>query len=518
MMNALRENIVMFNANITFDPQQSLKYNRSRMNQNEKGQTFRPSKIKRRNKSKNGVQNISSISQMLLSDEIEEKLASHHNDSEDIRQLTRSNDHLEAVVENADTAPKENTSINSNNVNNSDIEHGEFTEPAMPRSYTLHEQSESSNELLDEENEHDLNDSHSNATINLNKEYDDKNNAPTSSQSRSKDNKKSDALINPPKEPALPSLSEMLAQEKAEQQEQADNASTPAASAKNLPQTTQKAQQRTHVHRNELQLTRLDTHLRSLEQLSTQLKNAQHRAARGHLFTSAVAYILFCIIISTLLYFALNYRYESRQVKAQYTREHFEKLQTDLKTTREELDANLASAELAFKIYRQVEEGKYDDALKAFLENRDAITHPAELALLEQKVEAIKWKLADNSYRNGMSFFQDTNYEQARDAFFKSLSYQQQTPNTHLLYYYLATSLYELGDYRGAIVHYKQALQYELGSEYDANARFYLARALERVGNLSDAYRRYETFTRKYRYHRFNEEAKKRMAKIGKKN
>ena len=240
------------------------------------------------------------------------------------------------------------------------------------------------------------------------------------------------------------------------------------------------------------------------------------RVERRSFFSSIGAYVLFCVILSLGLYFALNYRASAKYAYNAVDREQYEKLLNAKKILEAEYEKDNRASTEAYEVYQLIERGSYEESIERYVKIRADLTHPAEAALLEQKIDAVRWRLADNAYHDGLILFREDNLEQARDAFFKSLSYKANTAYSHLLYYYLGKSLYQLGDFAGARSYFEKAQQSELGSELDANARFYRAAAAEKVGDVTDACTQYDQFLKKYRYHRYADEATKRRAKLEK--
>ena len=152
--------------------------------------------------------------------------------------------------------------------------------------------------------------------------------------------------------------------------------------------------------------------------------------------------------------------------------------------------------------------------MEKFNEVRGELTHPAEIALLEQKIDEIRWNLAETAYHEGVARFNAANYEQARDAFFNSLSHKKDTAYTPRLNYYLAMSLYQLGDFEGAWRYFSQITPSELSTEMDANTRFYRAVSAEKIGDEAEAAEQYDLFLKKFRNHRLADEATKRRSKL----
>ncbi len=251
-------------------------------------------------------------------------------------------------------------------------------------------------------------------------------------------------------------------------------------------------------------------------ELSNKLEISINKIERTHFFNSAACYVLFCVILTLGLYFALSYKLESRNAANALSIQEYKALEKDRNILNAEYQKDQKALTEAYEVYQLVEQGKYEESIDRFVKIRGDLSHPAEIALLEEKIDSVKWRLADNAYHDGIILYRDDNFEQARDAFYKSLTYKENTAYTHLLYYNLAMSLYQLKDYEEARSYFAKAQQGELGSEFDANAKFYRAAAAEKVGDEKEAYIQYDQFLKKYRYHRFADEATKRRTRLEK--
>ena len=178
-----------------------------------------------------------------------------------------------------------------------------------------------------------------------------------------------------------------------------------------------------------------------------------------------------------------------------------------------EFEKDKKGSAVAFEIYQKIELGLYEESIERFNEVRDQLTHPAELALLEAKIDEIRWKLAENAYHDGIVLYNATNFDQARDAFFKSLHYKENTSYTPRLYFYIAMSLYQLGDFEGAKRYFTLIPAGELSADLDAIARYHRGICAEKLGNYAEAVEQFEGFLKKYKYHKLADDAAKHKAK-----
>lgn len=179
-----------------------------------------------------------------------------------------------------------------------------------------------------------------------------------------------------------------------------------------------------------------------------------------------------------------------------------------------EFDKEKKGSAAAFEVYQRIEEGLFEESVEKFTAVRNELTHPAEIALLEQRIDEIRWKLAENAYHDGVMLYNASNYEQARDAFFKSLSHKENTAYTPRLNFHLAMSLYQLGDFEGARHYFSRLSPNDLSADMDATARFTRALCAEKLGFDDEAYEQFDAFLKKYRFHKLSDEASKHRAKL----
>ena len=266
--------------------------------------------------------------------------------------------------------------------------------------------------------------------------------------------------------------------------------------------------------RFEAALTQAESSARHALDALAQIQSIQARSERRQFFNSTAAYALFCIVIAVGLYFAINYKASSKYNEIQYKNEIYQSTLHAKRILEAEFERDQRASSAAFEVYQLTEQGRFEEAIERFTAVRAILNHPAETALLESRIDGIRWRLADNAYHDGVILYNDQNLEQARDAFFKSLAYKENTAYSHMLHYYLAMSLFQLGDFEGARRYFEQAQAGNLNPDMDANTRFYRAAAAERVGDESEAFTQYDQFLKRYRNHRLADEASKRRTRL----
>ncbi|MBO4351638.1 MAG: hypothetical protein J6A01_11940 [Proteobacteria bacterium] len=242
-----------------------------------------------------------------------------------------------------------------------------------------------------------------------------------------------------------------------------------------------------------------------------QITNAQNE--RRYAMYLTLGGILIVVIIVIALVVGMQLRNSAKYNELKFKHEAYENVLKAKEILEAEFDKEKRGSAAAFEVYQKIEQGLFEESVERFTAIRNELTHPAEIALLESKIDDIQWKLAENAYHDGVMLFNASNFEQARDAFFKSLSHKENTSYSPRLYYYLAMSLYQLSDFEGARRYFGKINAADLSAEMDATARFYRGISAEKLGDEAEAFEQFDGFLKKYRYHRLADEATKHRAK-----
>ena len=244
------------------------------------------------------------------------------------------------------------------------------------------------------------------------------------------------------------------------------------------------------------------------------LQNTNAQNERRYALYLTIAFSILTILTVVGVYVGVNMHNKSKDSELRLKHDSYQSILEAKKVIEDEFERDKAGSKAAFEVYQYIEEGMFVESVDKFNEVRDTITHPAEIALLEQRIDDIRWKIAENAYNDGLSLFQSNNYEQARDYFLKSLQYKENTSYLPRLYYYLAMSCFNLNDYEGARRYFSQIHSSDLNAEMDANAKYYHGIAAEKLGDDADAFDQYDQFLKKYRYHSKADEVVKKRARV----
>lgn len=246
----------------------------------------------------------------------------------------------------------------------------------------------------------------------------------------------------------------------------------------------------------------------------TVMQNTNAQNERRYALYLSIGFIILAILTVIGVVIGMGMRNTAKYNELRFKHEVYKNAVESSEVLAAEFEKEKRGSAAALEVYQLIEKGDFDDAVKRFNEVRGELTHPAETELLKQKIDEIQWRLAENAYHEGVMRFNTSNYELARDAFFQSLSHQENTPYTPRLNYYLAMSLYQLGDFEGARRYFSQITPSDMSPEMDANTRFYRAVSAEKLGDETEAAEQYDMFLKKFRNHRLADLAAKNRAKL----
>lgn len=246
----------------------------------------------------------------------------------------------------------------------------------------------------------------------------------------------------------------------------------------------------------------------------TQLRNTNALNERRYALYLTVGFGILVVVAAVGIFFGVNKQNSAKYQELRFKHEVYTSTLNEKNILAAEYEKEKQGAVAAFEIFKRIENGQLEEAVESFNDTNDRITHPAERALLAHRIDQIRWELAENAFNNGIMLYNDKNFEQARDAFFKSLSLKESTAYAPRLYYFLAMALYQTSDFEGARRFFARIQPGDLNSEMDANTRYYRAVSAEKTGNDAEAYEQFDQFIKKYRYHKLAEDASKRRTKL----
>ncbi|MCA9563394.1 MAG: hypothetical protein KC561_07890 [Myxococcales bacterium] len=235
-----------------------------------------------------------------------------------------------------------------------------------------------------------------------------------------------------------------------------------------------------------------------------QIAKRQDAYQRRYLFNSAVAYVLFVVVIFTLMYLVFDTRVSSYESERTHLEARNESLQEDLDTALDELERRREADDRAFSFFELIQSGRREEVVAQFNEVQAQLSNRAMIELFRDRVQEINYELAEDAFRTGMGHAQEERWSEARDMFLDSMNHLELAPWGPELRYELGLSLYELDDYEGAIHFLDEALATEeLDEAQDAWGRYVRGQALQDTGRLSEAVEAFADFRDRYGAHRY---------------
>ena len=175
----------------------------------------------------------------------------------------------------------------------------------------------------------------------------------------------------------------------------------------------------------------------------TQLRNTNALNERRYALYLTVGFGILVAVAAVGIFFGVNKQNSAKYQELRFKHEVYTSTINEKNILAAEYEKEKQGAVAAFEIFKRIENGQLEEAVESFNDTNDRITHPAERALLAHRIDQIRWELAENAFNNGIMLYNDKNFEQARDAFFKSLSLKESTAYAPRLYYFLAMALYQ---------------------------------------------------------------------------
>jgi len=235
-----------------------------------------------------------------------------------------------------------------------------------------------------------------------------------------------------------------------------------------------------------------------------QIAKRQDAYQRRYLFNSAVAYVLFVVVIFTGLFMVFNARVSSYEDEVEHIRNLNDQLHTRLEEALADLERRRDAENRAYAFFELIESGRSEEVVEQFAQVQAQLSDRAMIELLRDRVDETAYGLAETSYREGVAHMQNELYSEARDAFVDSLNRVERTPWAPELNYHLGVALYQLEDYEGALHYIESALATEeLDAAQGAMGRYHKGLALYETGRLAEAIEAFDDFRDHHPNHRY---------------
>jgi len=235
-----------------------------------------------------------------------------------------------------------------------------------------------------------------------------------------------------------------------------------------------------------------------VKSLGVEMKQVGHRQAyqeRKSLFNSAIAYILFVLLVFAGLYMNFQSRVETYGVKLEGRQREIGSLEREVANLKIDLERWQQIEKELLEFERLIKSGEKEQAVKRF----GSLRLLSFSGLLEELVVKFKGEVAREKYDQGVKSFERKNFSRADALFTASLSYDENPSYLGDLHYYQGRCALQLDDYKRAISLLGKAQSFKHERKIRANIDYSLARAYDMDNNKPYARRYYYKFYLRYR-------------------
>jgi tetratricopeptide (TPR) repeat protein len=224
------------------------------------------------------------------------------------------------------------------------------------------------------------------------------------------------------------------------------------------------------------------------------LVTSQRRRERWINVNSFVAYVLFTVVLGGA--FLTLYRSRARELVhardvAVDERDQARSRAKGLETT---LEAREAGTRSAFAYFQLLQGGQRGEAVARYAELDPAALTPTERAVFEQGHKKAREELIDAGYLAGLDAARDGDHAKAIAELRRALAYEEEGPRAAQMRYYLGVALVKTKEPDKGKRELELALAGRVEQSGALDARFWLASALEGMGDLAAARTEYDRF------------------------
>lgn len=251
--------------------------------------------------------------------------------------------------------------------------------------------------------------------------------------------------------------------------------------------------------------------------LSVELKQITQRQTtleRRSMFNSAVAYVIFVLLIFSGLYLNFNSKVATYDAKLEGYKRDITELNRQLNELKHDLGEWEQWERELLEFERLVREDNKEEAVRRF----GSLRTLSFAGLLEELIIKFKGEVAREKYDRGVQAYEQRLFSQADKLFGTSISYDESPPYLGDLLYYQGMCALRLEDYDRAADLLTKAQTFKHERKVRVNIDYNLARSFDMKGDKSAARRLYYRFYLRYRHsekHRAAR-AKRRYEKLDK--
>lgn len=261
-----------------------------------------------------------------------------------------------------------------------------------------------------------------------------------------------------------------------------------------------------------------DHAVRSLAGDMRELTRSQEAVQKRTVWSSATAYILFTVLAVGGLF--LFFRVSTARAKAetQLVQEQAAQFEARIDTLQQELEHRNNAEKEAWDFYELMQTGSDEEIVERFAKVKSRIVDRTSLEVFQGEVEHRRQSLAADAYADGLRAYGAKKWSDARSDFERALNYQELAPYTPELNYYLAESLYQLGEHVDAARRYNTAISSgDLGADLQPRGTYRLGESLRAIGRDREALEVYKSFVQHFSSHPWKTSAERRVESLERK-
>jgi tetratricopeptide (TPR) repeat protein len=251
--------------------------------------------------------------------------------------------------------------------------------------------------------------------------------------------------------------------------------------------------------------------------LSAEIKTVAHRLdhrERRMVLNSAVAYVLFVVLLAGAFYVIHHTRLEHAEIEKDGALREAAAIREQLAQVNKRDEERGRGETRAFELYQLLRGGKVRDAVSRYPEIARERLSRTEAEVLREAVLRARQDLAASSFDAGRQAYGASQWKRATQEFRRSVEADPAPAHAATLYYLYGISLYKVGDFAGAARELERAIEHGAERNVHDDAGFYFAAALDQAKQRDRAKAEYQKFLQKFPGHRFAGPARRRLVEL----
>jgi TolA-binding protein len=231
-------------------------------------------------------------------------------------------------------------------------------------------------------------------------------------------------------------------------------------------------------------------------------------------WNSAVAYVVFVVVVLLALKFAWDSQLDQVAGKNDALKKESERLREENKDLRKQVDDRARSDLRSFQFYELIRQGKRADVMEAYEQVKKEPLTRTELAMFEDAIEKTRNELAGQMYAQGLDKMRVQRWQEAANAFEEALKHKEESIVAPQAKLGLAEAYRKLNRQKDAIVLLSALVQNPVNKEIHDDALYHLAWCQMDVQAWNDAKDTWRMLIRKYPETRFAAEGKVQLSAL----